>query len=246
MTTKYKTQAIIFEKNNINEFDRIFSVFTNSFGKLDIFAKAIRKIPSKLRSGIDTFFLSEIEFVQGKSKKTLTDAVAIERFNNIFSDIEKLKVATNIREVLNKFIKGEERDSILFDLLIDSFYRLNSDNLKREKCNLVYYYFLWNTLSILGYHPEVNNCAGCHGKLMPDQVYFSGKDGGVICAECVRVKKNYPELYRKINSDVVKILRIILLKDWQTLFRLKIELSTEKLLLEISEDIISKFCPNNY
>ena len=71
MTLKYKTKALVFKKTDRNESDRVFSVFTENFGRLDIFAKAIRKNVSKLRSGIDIFFISDIEFIQGKNRKTL-------------------------------------------------------------------------------------------------------------------------------------------------------------------------------
>lgn len=246
MTTKYKTQAIIFKKNNINESDRVFSIFTNNFGRLNIFAKAIRKITSKLRSGIDTFYLSEIEFIQGKNKKTLTDAIIIEKFSNISKSLEKNKVALDIGEFLDNYIKGEEKDQGLFDLLSTTFHNLNDEELKGEKCSLVYYYFLWNAISLLGYHSEVKSCAECHGTLIQEEVYFSSKQGGVICKKCfVKVESNLNGV-KKLNSDVVKILRIILAKDWQTLCKLKTGQSTQKLLLEASECATRSFCPANY
>ena len=71
MTTRYKTQAIAFKKNDINESDRVFSVFTNNFGQLDVFAKAIRKITSKLRGGIDVFFYRKLSLYKAKARKHL-------------------------------------------------------------------------------------------------------------------------------------------------------------------------------
>ena len=239
MTTKYKTRAFIFKKNDRNESDRMFSVFTDDFGRLDIFAKAIRKITSKLRSGMDTFFMSDIEFIQGKNRKTLTDAIMIEKFNNIFQDTEKFKTSRKIVEILDNFIRGEEKDLHLFDLLNEVFYKLNDCNFKVGKSEIVYYYFLWNMFSLLGYSSEVKVCAGCHNKLVPCDIYFSVKEGGVICKKC------FPKdvLAQKISSDIVKILRIILLKDCQTLFKLKIDTSTQKLLTQISENAVLAFCP---
>ena len=128
MTTRYKTRAIVFRRENVNEADRNFSVFTDDFGQLDIFAKAIRKIVSKLRNGIDIFFLSEIEFIQGKSRKTLTDANTIKRFDNILSDPERFNIATDIGEVMGVFIKGQEQDQELFNLLEESFCKLDDNN----------------------------------------------------------------------------------------------------------------------
>ena len=70
MAVHYRTQAFILNKTDWNEADQIFTVYTEEFGKIKIVAKAIRKIKSKLRSGMDLFYLSEIEFIQGKSYKT--------------------------------------------------------------------------------------------------------------------------------------------------------------------------------
>lgn len=239
MTTRYKTQAFIFKKNNINESDRVFSVFTNEFGRLDIFAKAIRKNTSKLRSGIDTFFMSEIEFIQGKSRKTLTDAAIIEKFDNITGDLERFKIANEIGEIMDNFIKGEQKDEKVFNLLNETFSKLNDSNLKSKKCVLVYYYFLWNALSLFGYCPEVHKCNICSEKLNPYNIYFSGKSGGIICGKCLRQDVSA----KKINSDIVKILRLILRKEWQTISKLKVEPSSQKLLENISEGVRHVFCP---
>lgn len=239
MTTRYKTKAFVFKKSDRNEADRFFSVFTNDFGRLDIFAKAIRKSASKLKGGIDTFFISEIEFIQGKNKKTLTDAVVVKKFDNIFLDLEKFKIANKISGVVDSFIKGEERDENIFNLLYEVFDKLNSDKLNGKKSIFIYYYFLWNILSLLGYHQEVKNCTNCNDKLIPENIHFSNKEGGVICKGCLGKDISA----QKINADVVKILRIILLKDWETLSKLKIEESSQKILENISESVIQTSYP---
>lgn len=235
MTTKYKTPAFIFKKTDRNESDKLFSVFTKDFGRLDVSAKALRKHTSKLRSGIDIFFLSEIEFIQGKNKKTLTDAVAIERFNNISKNLVKFKIAHRIGEVLDNFIKGQEEDIKVFNLLKEVFCKLNNQELTDKKCIMVYHYFLWNVLSLLGYRPEVADCGGCKSKLNQNEVYFSNKIGGAVCHKC-SIDEN---MARKINADVVKILRLIFVKDWDVLSKIKMENFSHKLLGEISNNYYS-------
>jgi len=234
MSLKYKTKAIVFAKNDLNESDRNFSVFTDNFGKLDIFAKAIRKSVSKLRSGVDLFFLSEIEFIQGKNKKTLTDTIALERFDNLSKMPERFKVASAISKSLENLIKGQEKDPSLFNLLNETFVRLNC---LPQSANylLIYYCFIWNLLSLLGYHCQVKKCTNCQEKLVPYSIYFSSKEGGVICKKCL-ARDN---LAIKINSDIVKILRIILEKDWQTLLKLKIESGSQQILKKVSDNYYS-------
>jgi len=146
MTTRYKTKAFIFKKNDVNEADRMFSLFTDNFGRLDIFAKAIRKTPSKLRGGIDLFFISEIEFIQGKNRKTLTGASVVKKFDFIYQDLERFKVANQIAEILDNFIKGQEKDIEIFGLLNEVFGQLDNKTFNSQKSSLLYYYFLWNIL----------------------------------------------------------------------------------------------------
>ena len=163
-----------------------FSVFTEDFGRLDVFAKAIRKSKSKLRGGIDIFLMSEIEFIQGKNKKTLTDASIIEKFISLPCDLEKFKIANSIGQILDNFITGEEKDRGIFDLLKETFYKLDAQSSNREKGVFIYDYFLWNTLSLLGYRPEVQKCNICQQKLNPYNIYFSNREGGIICKKCLR------------------------------------------------------------
>src|SRR3989339_1215966 len=119
MAVHYRTKAIIFKKQDLSDFDRVFGIFAFDFGRLDLHAKAIRKINSKLRSGIDIFYLSEIEFIRGKNNKTLTDANAIKKNNDIARDFKKFKIAHEIAGALDKFIKGQQKDKEIWNLLVD-------------------------------------------------------------------------------------------------------------------------------
>ena len=218
MTTRYKTQAFTFQKSDTNEADRVFSVFSNNYGRLDLFAKAIRKINSKLKGGINIFSFSDIEFIQGKNRKTLTDSSTIKRFDNINDNLEKFNVANKIGNVLEDFLKGEEMDVKVFDLLGEIFSELNDIKTDGQKSSFLYYYFLWNFLAIQGYKPEVANCVRCRGKIFPESVHFSLKNGGVVCKKCSILDTEDQE----INSDIVKTLRLILKKDWAVLSKLRV------------------------
>jgi DNA repair protein RecO (recombination protein O) len=235
MTNRYRTKAFVFKKENRNDSDQLFSVFTEEFGKLEITAKAIRKITSKLRGSVDIFYLSEIEFIQAKFQKTLTDAAALEKFKNIADDFRRFKITLQIAEVLNHFIKGQERDEAVFCLLNETFSKLNYPLLTANYL-LIYYYFVWNFLSLQGYSPEVQKCAACLQKLNPYGIYFSLKEGGVICKKCLNPNMKAS----KINSDIVKILRIILNKNLETLSRLKVAPFSQNLLENISKNSLGE------
>jgi len=236
MFVHYRTKGLIFKKEDRGEANQLFTIYTKDFGKLEILGKAIRKTSSKLRSGADIFYLSEIEFIQGKAHKTLTDAILIEKFKNLRKDLKSLQIAYKISEVLDSLVRGQEPDEKIWQLLNEVFQKLN--NLKLET---IYYYFLWNLLSILGYQLELYHCGFCQKKLLPEKLYFNPKEGGIICQNCYKKLKSGKE----INSESVKILRIILEKNWPTLSRLKFEKNYFKPLKMISTNYLS-FILNSY
>jgi len=241
---QYKTRAFVFKKSDRNEADQTFSVFTDEFGKVEIFAKAIRKINSKLRKDFNIFYFSDIEFIQGKNVKTIIDATRIKKFDEINLSAKKLKVANQIANILSEFIKGQEKDKHLFDLIEDCFDQLNDKSINIKNYQLAFQYFFWNFISLQGYKIEVDSCALCRKELNPCDLYFSGKTGGVVCKNCSTsgVEQNGKQ---KINSDVVKILRLIFKKDWQTISKLKIEMCLEKEIEDISKDAFYAFCPTH-
>ncbi|OGZ80202.1 MAG: DNA repair protein RecO [Candidatus Staskawiczbacteria bacterium RIFOXYB2_FULL_32_9] len=280
MALQYKTKGFIYKKRDRGEADRIFTVFTYDFGKINVWAKSIRKINSKLKSGIDIFYLSDIEFVQGK-KRTLTDAVLINKFTEITKTPEKFIIAKKVAKLLDDFVKGEQHDHEIFNLINETFEKLNQLSCRRHcdgiaipeaiqskgtnsrlprspnelahndgkiRSQLLYLSFAWNFFAILGYKPQIINCAHCHSKLNEKELYFSNKDGGVICKNCYvpntldsRFSPHFAgEAGRGndivINSDIIKILRIIFKNDWEILLKLKINLETQKQLNQISKN----------
>ena len=226
----YRTPGFILKKNDRGEADRIFTIYTKDFGKLELLAKGERKIASKLRGGLELFFLSEIEFIQGKNYKTLTDAILIDSFKNLRKDLKVLGVLYKISEVFDALVKEAEPDEKIWDLLNEVFKKLS--DIKPE---IVYYYFFWNFLSFLGYHPEMYHCALCQKKLSPGNIYFNPKEGGLTCEQC----EKSIESKKQVDPDAVKIIRIIFKKDWPTFKKLKIKNEELKALKTISQYYLS-------
>jgi DNA repair protein RecO (recombination protein O) len=219
MFLRYRTLGFVFKKENRGEADQLFKIFTKDFGKVEILAKGIRKISSKLRSQIDIFYLSEIEFIEGKIQKKLTDAVLVEKFRNLRKSLKKLSIAFQISEDLEKLIKGQEKDERIWNLILETFKTLNEPNLQFKICNLQYYYFFWNLVYLLGQGPELYFCSVCQKRLKPGRNFFNEKEGGMICADCFKKIKRGKE----IDSNLVKILRLIFEKDFNFLKKLKIK-----------------------
>jgi len=214
-----RTKGFFLGEKEYGEDSRIFTLFTKDFGKIKVFGKAIRKVKSKLRAGTEIFSLSEIEFIQGKIHKTLTDVVLLNKFKNLKTDSNRFQIASKIGKDINDLVHEEAKDGKIWQLLEETFRKL--DNWKSE---IIYHYFFWNLISILGYKPELYYCHICRQKLFKENIYLFLKENGIICKSCFeKTNKTNKELYSNININTIKILRIILKKDWETLQHLKIK-----------------------
>ena len=232
MFVHYRTKTIVLKKVDRREADQLFTLYTEDFGKLTVLGRAIRKISSKLRSGIEIFYLSEIEFIQGKAYKTLTDAILIEKFDNIRKDLRKLTISTKIAEALDNLIQDQEPDERVWNLSLRVFKKLNNVNFEIKNLKLIYHYFFWNLLSILGYKPELYQCLICQKKLQPEKLYFNKEAGGVICRECFSKEK----VGKEIEADIIKILRFLIDKNIDIALKLKVDEKQLKSLENIAKN----------
>jgi len=157
--------------------------------------------------------------------------------------LERLKTAYQISEVTDNLIKGQEKDERIWDLLNETFKKLNTCHLSPNTYYLIYHYFLWNLLSILGYQIDPYNCVLCQKKLVPQKLYFNPEEGGIVCLDCLpsQILQSKTWEGKEISPDVIKILRIFLKRDWQTLLRLKTTELYKKSLESISESYLSYF-----
>ncbi len=159
MAIHYRTQGIILKKQDMGETDRVFTVFTKDFGKLKLRAVSERKITSKLRGGLELFYLSEIEFIQGKARKTVTDATLVERYPLLRNSLDRMRAMHRFSEIADELIRGQERDEKIWNLLREALFFLNRSRLESRDLKILAYYFLWSLLSCAGYAPSLAQIA---------------------------------------------------------------------------------------
>lgn len=165
MAVHYRTLGFILKKEDRGEFDRVFTVFTKDFGKLQLRAISERKSASKLRGGLELFYISEIEFIEGRNQKTLTDAVVEKPHKYLRRDLKRVRIMYRLCEIFDQVLQGEGRDEESWKLVNDTAAFLDQENLNAKDMKLIFYYFVWNVLSLHGYRPELGDIAQEHPEL---------------------------------------------------------------------------------
>jgi len=145
-----KIEGIILKKAGLNEADQLLTVYTKELGKVRISAKGVKKLESKLRYSIEPISYVQLILVEGKNFLILKDAVIKDQFLKIKKDLNKLKTAKQIADLIDEAIIGEERDENIWKLILSTYKAINVgsrvSNIKAD--------FEKKLISLLGYDPE--------------------------------------------------------------------------------------------
>ena len=153
MFTHYRTEGVVIKKIARGEADLLLIVYTKEFGRVEVMARGARKIASKLRPAIEFPAVIEIEFIQGKTCKTLTDAVIINLLGGIRDDLGKSVVLRQMGDFCERVIKDQQEDGRIWNLISSAFAFIGAAPSKG--CEAVYHYFVWHLLEAAGWRPDL-------------------------------------------------------------------------------------------
>ena len=89
--------------------------------------------------------------------------------------------------IADALLKAEQKDDRIWQLLFSTLEkRADVGRLCLKNRERVSVFFAWNLCNLLGYKPEMYNCAICAKKLLPSILFFSAEHGGVVCEKCVK------------------------------------------------------------
>lgn len=128
----YQTTGFVLGSFSTGEADCFISLLTNDLGVVSAMAKSVRNIRSKLRYSLQEGSYSRIALVRGKEIWRITDAEEIARISPV-EDFGKVRVFSAISALVRRFVHGEERDEILFEIVHDIFFFLKENHLSEEE-----------------------------------------------------------------------------------------------------------------
>ncbi len=210
----YDTEAIIIKKTKLGEADRILTLYTPQLGKIQGFAKGVRRTKSKLSGHLELLTHSQVSLARGRNIDTITGSQTISSFFKLKSNLGLTSCALYATEIINQFTADHIENSPLFELLLHTLERLEQggDN------ELTLRYFELHALELVGYRPQLKICVSCRRTLEAISNAFSPGAGGVLCPDC-RPKQplSYP-----ISVNALKVLRFLQENSFSEASRLKL------------------------
>jgi DNA repair protein RecO len=157
---EYNTQAIVLDKDTINEADANVILYTENLGKIELIAKGAKKITAKLNAHLEPLNLIEATIIAANNKH-LTSVLTINNFYRIRKNYLLLENALKMLKLFNQAIVANEKDELIWQLLNNYLNNLNSEKLSQMEgqkmlilMKLFNLEFLFNLTKALGMMPD--------------------------------------------------------------------------------------------
>ena len=182
MSEIVKTEALVLNKMNYGDSSNIASLFTEDLGKVSVIIKGARSGKSKYGKIVDPLnYLSVILYKkESREVQLLSGADTIEHFSSIKNDLNKLKFAYGILELIKNLLAEHEVNKKIFKAVIKILNRLDTDI---ENPAVAFGRFLFFFLKEVGYEIQIDLCANCGKPIDKTNAYYH-RDKGMICGNC--------------------------------------------------------------
>lgn len=130
MSEIIKTEAVVLSKMDYRETSKIATFYTKDYGKISAVVKGARAVKSPIGMKVDVFNHLQVIIYKksGRDLQLVTQAELISHYPDIKSDLEKLKYALAVLELIQAFTVEEEVNPKLFKGTIRILELFNSSN----------------------------------------------------------------------------------------------------------------------
>lgn len=189
MESTYPLEAIVLDRTYHREYDSRISIFSRERGRQELVVRGTRRPKSKLAGHIEPMSLVDLLVVKGKQYDYAGSAVGRDSFTGIKNDLDRIRQGARIIRFFRRAVERDEPDARLFELLhssLKSLDRCKEVMAEKEEQGLA---FALRFLALSGYQPQLERCLACDCGLEKKAAYFAYADGGLICADCGKEKK---------------------------------------------------------
>lgn len=198
-----RSQGLVLRYTNVNESDRMLTIFSPSHGRLSVLARGCRKPKSRFLSASQLFCYGSYILFPYKDIYILSQAEIENAYYDIRSDMERLAHGSYILNLTEEVITAEEDNSHIFNLLLHALTYLSYSEMDPGIVTLIYEIKL---LDLIGYRPVLKSCLICHRDPIKGDLFFSSIQGGVLCPDCKAVDPSAQHVHPGTLQTIIHIL----------------------------------------
>ncbi len=126
MPKTFSTQALVLKRVNTGEYDRIVTLLTPDYGKLQCVAKGVRRLTSTQRAFLEPGNHITAYFVRTSSLALLTQTKLVTDVAHVRTTLKSLKQLAEVLEIVDRLFPEEVEEPELFAQIIGIINHLNT------------------------------------------------------------------------------------------------------------------------
>lgn len=175
----YKIDGVILQTTNFGDANRIATIFTRDFGKLELNAYGCRKVRSPMAGAIQPFNHISAEVSRGGDFDVIREAEVIKFCGALTADLERAGFASVFFEAVNRMTVPKMPEAGVYELLVKSLPILCEGDAR-----LASLAGLTQFMEFSGMQLSYFACVNC-GVVLEGDAAISLKAGGGICRDCM-------------------------------------------------------------
>jgi len=194
MTDTYTVEAIVLRTDDFGDANRVVTLLTREFGKIEANAYGCRRARSPLSGALQMFNHITANLSRGTKIDTIRDADIKNFFDALTSDLERLAYASLLFEIVNRMTLPRQAEPETFDLLKKSLPALS-----RRNPRIAALIGACQFMETSGVQLNFFRCVHCGREIVGDAA-ISLPEGGAVCPDCFGAAQDcqdYPEAMRK-------------------------------------------------
>ncbi|WP_319202856.1 DNA repair protein RecO [uncultured Ilyobacter sp.] len=112
------SDGVIIKKIDYGEADRLITIFSRRYGKIQLNIKGIRKSKRRDKNAVEILALSKFVFYRKGERLITTNFELVESFWGIRSNIKNIEIMMYILSVLNNILVENQRKSVLYNYFL--------------------------------------------------------------------------------------------------------------------------------
>ena len=210
----FRLEAVVLRHIDWGEADRMVWLYSLEKGKLCAIAKGVRKPRSRKAGHLEPIMRVSLLLARGRDLSLITQADTMDSYLPLHDDFKLSTYAFYVVELLDRFTYEEEENRALYCLLTDTFRRLCQPG----DLDIVLRYYEVRLLDLVGFRPQLFQCAECRENILPQDQFFSAERGGALCPNCGhRISGSRP-----VSMTALKYLRHFQRSSFKEALRVKL------------------------
>ncbi|MEG2007280.1 MAG: DNA repair protein RecO [Oscillospiraceae bacterium] len=207
------TRGLVLREVHYKEADRILTILTEDDGKLTAKARGALRSKSKVSAATQLLAFSDLTLYSHNGMWTVSEAVSVEQFLGLRTDITRLALGSYIAEVLEAVCDEDAPDAAILHLGLNSLYALSSGMYPQAQVKAA---FELRLMCLSGYEPELSACRACGRE---DALFgsFLPANGEFYCENCKK-----PGAI-KIDAGVLAAMRHIISAEPKRVFSFSLD-----------------------